>query len=168
MDFDDIFKNFFGGGGGGGSGGGGRQQFHFDFGGNGGGGGGHQQFGDFGGFGDFFNMGGGFGGGQGHGHQQRQQGGNRQQQKEAEPLFKNTKNVLSLSFSALSTILRREITWLVVFYHPGDQNAQAIEEPWTKVADKLNGIVRVASVNCAKEEELCEEYTTTNSPPQIL
>ena len=41
MNFDDIFKNFFGGGGGGGGGrggSGGHQQFQFNFGGDGGGG----------------------------------------------------------------------------------------------------------------------------------
>ena len=104
----------------------------------GGGGGGHQR--------THFN----FGGGGGGGHQQ-------QQKQQFEALFDNS-DVFKLEFSSLSQLFRRNMIWLVNFYHPGEGKSRALKDEWIKLSEKLYGIVKIAAVNCDEEEELCEEY----------
>ena len=120
-------------------------------------------------FGSFFGGGGQGGGGGGGGFRfsfgqggQQQffhQGGQQQQQEQpkAEKLFKNT-DVLELDLGNLNLLYRRTTIWMVNFYHHGNAQSKALKDEWVTLADKLFGIIKVAAISCADEEELCEEY----------
>ena len=97
-----------------------------------------------------FNQGGG-------GQQFFQQGGEEQPQQKAEKLFKNT-DVIELDLGNLNQLYRRTTIWMVNFYHHGNQQSKGLKDEWVTLSDKLFGIIKVAAVSCADEEELCEEF----------
>ncbi|KRX02093.1 Thioredoxin-like fold [Pseudocohnilembus persalinus] len=126
----------------------------FDF--FGGGGGGFGGF-DFGNFGNFGNQ-----------QQQRnqQQYRNQQQQKrenynqqyqkqQMKNAFKGSE-VKNIDLEGLSQFFRREEVWLILFYEPGSVDQRVIES-WREMAEKKRDIYVFAAVNCAEEEDICED-----------
>lgn len=139
----NLFNTMFGGGGGGGfGGGGGRKQ-----GGNGG-----------------FNFN--FGGGG---------GGNQKPAQETppptpQPFDFESKSVTELHAGNAKRLVgktaRGSKVWLVLFYDPSSQKCEKLRPHWSKVADKLKGIVHVGAANCKSKRtrKLCDAYGVTKYP----
>ncbi|KAM3135307.1 hypothetical protein pb186bvf_012605 [Paramecium bursaria] len=139
--------------------------FHFNFGGSGGGGG----FDDI--FSQFFGGGGGggrqnFGGGNfGGGNFDGGFDGFEQKQKKTN-LFHETK-VEIIGMGDLSRFYRREEVWVIYFFRPNGEG-QKHKKALVELADKFEGIFRVASIDCDDEEELCEDEFSVTQYPSIL
>ena len=54
---------------------------------------------------------------------------------------------------SLTSFLRRKEVWIIFFYTtPIDKKDVTV---WKELAEKYNGIFKVAAINCSEEEELC-------------
>ncbi|GAB4816305.1 hypothetical protein N2152v2_003351 [Parachlorella kessleri] len=149
----NIFETVFGGGGGGGG-----QRVRFQFGGGGGGMGG--------GFpGGFGGMGGGFpggfpgGGGGGRGRQGGGGGGSGQQ-----GLFDDDGNVQDLNDDTFPEGDGDGWVWLIKFYAPWCGHCRQLSPKWKKVGEALNGVVKVAAVNCDEQKALCQQHQIRGYP----
>ncbi|EER15317.1 conserved hypothetical protein [Perkinsus marinus ATCC 50983] len=131
---EDIFNAFFGQGGPGGG------SFHFEFG-TGGFGGGSGGFG--GGSGGF----GGFGGA----------GGRRPHAQPVKNLY-DEGPVLEISDTNWEVLVsEREEPVVVNFYSPSCAHCKEVVGDYKKLADTYEGIITIAAVNCATEQEICQE-----------
>jgi len=45
---------------------------------------------------------------------------------------------------------------MIMYYKP-DKKSEKLKDIWIKLADKMNGIVKVSAVNCADSQGICEE-----------
>lgn len=61
-------------------------------------------------------------------------------------------------------LFRRKEIWMVLFYNPSCKPCQEVKPVWIELADKLYGVIKVAAVNCAEEEELCDEFDIKSFP----
>lgn len=73
-----------------------------------------------------------------------------------------------MDFGDINLLFRRNEVWMIKFYHPGCSHCKQMKDEWLKLADKLYGIIKVAAVNCADEEELCEEYNISSYPTILV
>lgn len=53
--------------------------------------------------------------------------------------------------------------WIVLFYEGGSQKAQEFKDEFTKIAEKMYGIMSVGAIDCKEDEELCEEFSVYDS-----
>lgn len=67
----------------------------------------------------------------------------------------------------LSRFYRREEVWVIYFFRP-DGEGQKHKKALVELADKFEGIFRVASIDCDDEEELCEDEFSVTYYPSIL
>ena len=68
---------------------------------------------------------------------------------------------------SIGAFYRRSEIWIVYFFNPKLPECQQFADQYKKMAEKLYGIVKIASLNCHFEQELCEEFAVYD-PPQIL
>eukprot|EP00210_Caulerpa_lentillifera_P003054 g2916.t1 len=131
----------------------GGQRFHFSdpshvfswvFG-EGGGAGGNFEFD----FGDMFG-----GGGGGHRHQRHQP---------EEEFYKDDPYVLTLTDENFE---EDSLGWirLVEFYAPWCGHCKSLSSKWKTLAKSLQGVIKVAAVNCDKHQRLCEIHGVTGYP----
>ena len=56
-----------------------------------------------------------------------------------------------------------------MFYEPGNKKCEKLKDIWIKLAEKMDGILKIAAVNCKENGEICEEYLAINKNyPKIL
>ncbi|MFM7859070.1 MAG: protein disulfide isomerase family protein [Flammeovirgaceae bacterium] len=53
-------------------------------------------------------------------------------------------------------------------YKPGMERAARFKDELIRVAERLHGIIKVASINCAYEEELCDEFEVMTMPQLLI
>ncbi|CAD8199025.1 unnamed protein product [Paramecium pentaurelia] len=116
------------------------------------GGGGRQQF--------HFNFGGNQGG-SGFRNQDFQEDGHAKKNN----IFENT-DVYTLDMSNLSRFYRREEVWVIYFYLPNGEG-QKHKKVVTELAEKYEGIFRVAAIDCEDDEALCEDEFQVKRYPSI-
>ena len=83
-----------------------------------------------------------------------------------ESLYTNT-DVLELEMDNISKLFRRNLIWIVNFYHPNCGHCVSYKPDYISIAQKLAGIIVLAAVNCSSDEELCEEYGIQSYPTLI-
>jgi len=117
---------------------------------------------DFGGI-RFEFQGGGFPGG-GFGFQQQQQ--QQQPQRETANLYKDGSRVKNVDKNTWDEEVSKDTrwVWVVEFYAPWCPHCKAFKDEFEKVAKNLDGIVRVAAVNCEKEKALCQAARVESYP----
>lgn len=127
---------------------------------------GHQGHGNFeGSFDDIFSsfFGGGAGGGQRF-HFHSNGGGRRMEREEEEVNHFANSDVLNLTISSLSKIYNRNMNWFVLCFKNSNKNIKEVVEMWKVLAEKTYGIFKIGSIDCDKEEELCEEFSVRDTP----
>ena len=73
-------------------------------------------------------------------------------------------DVIELEMDNISRLFRRELIWIVNFYHPTCSHCVDYKPEFISIAQKLAGIVTLAAINCSSNEELCEEYDIKSYP----
>ena len=76
--------------------------------------------------------------------------------------------VFQINIGTLSYFLNRKEVWMVFFYESDSPESQDFKDTWRELADKYNGLFRVAAVNCLHEGELCEDEFEVKERPKIL
>lgn len=104
-------------------------------------------------FGDFF-------GGGGHGFHEPQE--------EVIPdLFLNS-DVITLNMESISQFYRRSQIWILYFMDAKNEDCTKFKDEYVLTAEKLYGIIKVAAIDCGKEEELCNEEFGVFDIPQVM
>lgn len=67
----------------------------------------------------------------------------------------------------LSRFYRREEVWVIYFFRP-DAEGEKYKKALIELAEKFEGIFRVASIDCEDEEELCEDEFSITRYPSVL
>lgn len=57
----------------------------------------------------------------------------------------------------MTQFYRRREAWIIFFYKSSQADSKQYKDIWREFASKYYGIFKVAAINCANEEELCEE-----------
>ena len=78
-------------------------------------------------------------------------------------LFQTT-DVYQLDLGSIGSFYRRSEIWVIYYYNPKLPECQRFAESYVKMAEKLYGILKVASLNCLYEQELCEEFSVYETP----
>jgi len=92
-------------------------------------------------------------------------GGGGQQQKVSEEeknVFENS-DVEVITMDSISRFYRRQEVWFVLFYVNNEENKKT-NDMWKEFSEKAYGIFKVAAINCASDQELCEEFTVYSYP----
>lgn len=92
----------------------------------------------------------------GHGHQQKQEN------EEEKNAFDGT-DVEVLNMDSISRFYRRQEVWFIIFYTNNNDNKKTIDM-WKEFSDKAYGIFKAGAINCASDQELCEEFTVYSYP----
>lgn len=148
------------------------------FGGNFGFGGGGFNFDDI--FSNFFNQnfeGGGSHHHQHHSHNKRHHNNNNHQhshhqQKRRDDgkdieFFSKDSFVFEITLGSVRYFFNRKEIWIVLFYKSNQLESKDLKDLWNEFANKYNGILRVAALNCLHESELCEEEFSIKEVPTI-
>ena len=69
--------------------------------------------------------------------------------------------------STLSKFFRRTEVWVVLFYKSNEKNT-SMKDIFKDLATKYHGIIKVAAVDCNKEEEVCHEEFSVFETPTIM
>lgn len=117
-------------------------------------------------FSNFF--GGGGGGGGGFHFNFGGGGGQRQQQEQKPESFFENSDVYEINMASLSRFFRRSDVWLVFCYRPEEKESKDVKDVIREVAEKYFGIFKVAAVNCAAEQELCEDEFQIFETPRVI
>ncbi len=80
----------------------------------------------------------------------------------ASNMFQNTK-VVVLSMDSIKSFYRKKEMWFILYY-VNNLECREFIELWKTFAVKVEGIFKAAAVNCAKDEELCEEFGVQGAP----
>ena len=72
--------------------------------------------------------------------------------------------VTELDGNSIKSLYRRNEIWMVQFYGPRCRHVQAFTGQWVGLADRLQGIARVAAVNCEDNEAICNEFGIKKYP----
>jgi thiol-disulfide isomerase/thioredoxin len=78
-------------------------------------------------------------------------------------LFADTE-VTSINISSMTRFYRRINVWLVLFYKGDERHAQTLAPVYKDLAKKYYGIFEIAAINCAEEEEICQEFEVLETP----
>jgi thioredoxin-like negative regulator of GroEL len=73
-----------------------------------------------------------------------------------------------MSLKTIGEFYRRNQVWLLYLYKPGMERAARFKDELIRVAERLHGIIKVASLNCAYEEELCDEFEVMTMPQLLI
>lgn len=82
-------------------------------------------------------------------------------------LFENS-DVISLDLGSIKQFWKRQEIWIIYFYNPKNDESKKFENTYKELASKLYGIVKVASLDCLREEELCEEFGVFDHPSIMI
>lgn len=62
-----------------------------------------------------------------------------------------------MEIGSLSKFLRRQEVWVILFYKSNQQQSIKLKDMYKDLASKYYGIFKVAAIDCAEEEELCQD-----------
>jgi len=77
--------------------------------------------------------------------------------------FENT-DVFTMNLGSIGKFYRRQEIWTIIFMKPGEQESLAWKDEYKTFAEKMFGIFGVGAINCAEDEELCEEFIVYSYP----
>ena len=71
----------------------------------------------------------------------------------------------------VESVTYTEKVWLINFYSPLCGHCHQLAPIWKRIAQELDGAVRIAAVNCEDEWRLCRQirirsYPTFDAPPK--
>jgi hypothetical protein len=69
-----------------------------------------------------------------------------------------------LDLGSVFKFYRRHEIWVILFHRPDEEASQKLKDEYKTLADKMFGIIKVGAIDCAIEEELCEEFSVFDSP----
>ena len=72
-----------------------------------------------------------------------------------------------MGVATMSQFYRRQEIWTIYFYDPKKNECQQFKDKYIDMAKDLYGAIKVAAIDCVREEELCEEFNVSKVP-QIL
>ena len=64
----------------------------------------------------------------------------------------------------MSQFYRRQEVWIVYFFDIKLEECQQFKDQYIDMAKDLYGAIKVAAIECVKEEELCEEFNVSKVP----
>ena len=67
----------------------------------------------------------------------------------------------------MSQFYRRQEVWIVYFFDLKLEECQQFKDQYIDMAKDLYGAIKVAAIDCVKDEELCEEFNVSKVP-QIM
>jgi hypothetical protein len=70
--------------------------------------------------------------------------------------------VIELNLDSIFQFYRRKEVWVLYFYDSKKKECKDYAYEYQTLAQKMNGILKVGAINCAKEEALCEEFDFHN------
>lgn len=82
-------------------------------------------------------------------------------------MFLNS-DVITLNMESISQFYRRSQIWILYFMDAKNEEAKAFKDEYVLTAEKLYGIIKVAAIDCGKEEELCNEEFGVFDIPQVM
>ena len=82
-------------------------------------------------------------------------------------VFDNTE-VIHLEMETISKFYRRQEVWFIYFYKTEDKKHLDIANIMVKLATKAEGVFQVGALNCAEQEELCEDFTVYDTPKVLM
>lgn len=90
-------------------------------------------------------------------------GGHQQKESEEEKNVFDGTDVEVIKMDSISRFYRRQEVWFILYYVNNPENKKTIEM-WKEFATKSYGIFRAGAINCASDQELCEEFTVYSYP----
>jgi curved DNA-binding protein CbpA len=72
--------------------------------------------------------------------------------------------VVEVKDNNLKSLYRRNEIWMLQFYGPRCDLSHHFAGEWNALAARLEGIAKVAAVNCDENEDLCKEYNVKKYP----
>lgn len=64
----------------------------------------------------------------------------------------------------VENVLHSEKVWMINFYSPMCGHCHRLAPIWKKIAEELDGAVRIAVVNCEDEWQLCRQIGIRSYP----
>lgn len=78
-------------------------------------------------------------------------------------MFENS-DVIGLDLQTIFKFYRRKEIWTILFHKSNEKSSRDLVTEYKMLAEKMFGIIKVGSIDCFAEEELCEEFGVFDSP----
>ncbi|CAD8107592.1 unnamed protein product [Paramecium sonneborni] len=94
-------------------------------------------------------------------------GGFQQQKPNLEQSLFSKSDVYEIDMTTINRFFRRDHVWLIFFYKNDDYGRQ-YKNTWNELASKYYGIFQVAAINCAAENEICDDEFQVYEFPKVF
>lgn len=69
-----------------------------------------------------------------------------------------------MNLQSIFQFYRRREIWVIFFHKSNEESSKKLKDEYKLLAEKMFGIIKIGSIDCFAEEELCEEFGVYSHP----